>query len=118
MGVEYGFDLVAHARYGNPGVDFFQAVVDETSGTCRSSEKPSICSRRKGRRGRRRRGEEERAGTRCGSGLKTTQLSWPNKCHESRHVFTPYLHCIGQDIPHRLPYHINHPGLINNGRIS
>lgn len=39
--VEYGFELVAHARYGNPGncgADFFQAVVDETSGACRSSK--------------------------------------------------------------------------------
>jgi len=41
IGMEYGFKLVAHARQRNPrncGVDFFRAMIDETSGACRSSE--------------------------------------------------------------------------------
>ena len=73
---------------GIVGVDFFQAVVDETSGACRSSEEPSIVHDANSDEDGGGDEKKKRAGTRCGRSRRHSWLSWLNKCHVTRHTLS------------------------------
>jgi hypothetical protein len=75
---------------GIVGVDFFQAVVDETSGACRSSEEPSVVHDANSDEDGGGDEKKKRAGTRCGRSQRHNWLSWLYKCHLSHpcHVFS------------------------------